>query len=244
MEPDARTVQEHEGFSMRSRTLDDRQAAGGGTGLRTVAPPATKPRRFWFDPRFAIGLALVVVAVAGTAFVVGAADATIPVYGARAPLAVGERVTADDLVPVNVSIGAAEDLYFVPGELPDAGLIVTKPVAAGELVPASALGAVSAVDATTIVVPIEAQLAEAVAPGSGVDLWAAQPAEGGTFGPPTVIVPAASVVRLIEASGLVIDEASGSVELLVPRSRVARVLEAIANGDALSLVPTSLPAKG
>ena len=233
---------------MRARTPDERDVAPAqpreGSVRSANRPPAAKPRRFWFDPRFAIGLMLVVVAVAGTAFVVSAADTSVPVLGARTPLAVGERVTADDLVPVSVRIDGAEDLYLVPGELPDAGLIVTKPVGPGELVPASAVGNVSGVDFTTIVVPLDAQLATSIGPGSGVDLWAAQQAEGGTFGPPTVIVPAASVVRLIEPSGLMVDEASGAVEILVSRSRVARVLEAIANRDSLSLVPTSLPTEG
>lgn len=220
---------------MKARVRDERQPG---------QPPVVKPRRFWFDPRFAIGLVLVVVAVAGTAFVVGAADTTTPVYGARAALAVGERVTADDLLAVNVRLDGAENLYLAPGDIPAGGFVVTKAVLAGELVPASALGTVAGIDVTTVVIPLDSQLADAVQPGAGVDLWAAAELEGGTFGPPSVIVPAASVVRLVESTGLVVDDSSGSVEILVPRTRVARVLEAIANGDALSLVPASLPAKG
>lgn len=224
--------------------MKDRALAGQPTPARAGVPPVAKPRRFWFDPRFAIGLVLVVVAVAGTAFVVGAADTTVPVYGARSPLAIGERVMADDVIAVNVRLGGADDLYLVPGDIPAEGLVVTRAVAAGELVPASALGTVAGIDVTTIVIPLDAQLSEAVRPGAGVDLWAAAEVEGGTFGPPAVIVPAASVVRLVEPTGLVVDDSAGSVEILVPRPRVARVLEAIANGDALSLVPASLPVKG
>jgi hypothetical protein len=48
----------------------------------------------------------------------------------------------------------------------------------------------------------------------------------------------------VEPAGIVVDDSAASVELLVPQDAVARVLEAAANDEALSLLPTSLPAKG
>ena len=38
-----------------------------------------------------------------------------------------------------------------------------------------------------------------------------------------------------------VDDGSAAVEVLVPRAQVARVLEAVANDDSISVVPSSLP---
>lgn len=64
------------------------------------------------------------------------------------------------------------------------------------------------------------------------------------FGPPSVLVASATVVRVITAEGVIADRSEQSVELLVPRTKTAAVLEAIANAAALSLVPSSIPVRG
>ena len=200
-------------------------------------------RRFWFDPRFAIGLLLIVASVAGVVGIVGAADSSVFVYAAREPLAPGDRVDADDLVGTSVRLAGAERLYLVPDDLPDDGLVVTKAVAEGELVPASAVGSTEGERQTSIVVGVSGELAESVEAGSIVDVWSARESTGGVFEAPVVIVSGATVVRLVDRQGLVVDNDSRSIEVLVPRTDVARVLEAIANDDAIAVVPASLPGK-
>jgi hypothetical protein len=116
-------------------------------------------------------------------------------------------------------------------------------VSAGELVPASAVGSPAGLDSTSLVITVDGQLAESIVPGATADVWAAPKTDEG-FGAPVVIVPTATIVRLLKPTGIVVDASSGSVEVLVPKETVARVLEAIANQDALSLVPASLPSKG
>ena len=200
-------------------------------------------RRFWFDPRFAIGLLLIVASVAGVVGIVGAADSSVLVYAAREPLAPGDRVDVDDLVGTSVRLAGAERLYLVPDDLPDDGLVVTKAVAEGELVPASAVGSTEGERQTSIVVGVSGELAESVESGSIVDVWSARESTGGVFEAPVVIVSGATVVRLVDRQGLVVDNDSRSIEVLVPRTDVARVLEAIANDDAIAVVPASLPGK-
>jgi hypothetical protein len=58
-----------------------------------------------------------------------------------------------------------------------------------------------------------------------------------------VLVGSATVVRVLKESGIIADHRGGGVELLVPRDRIARVLEATAGGDAISLVPVSIPVR-
>jgi flagella basal body P-ring formation protein FlgA len=208
-----------------------------------MAQPNASGRRFWFDPRFAIGLALIVASIVGVVFIVGAADSSVRVYAAGAPLAPGDTVEMADLVETSVRLDGAERLYLLPGDLDEEGLVVTKPVAEGELVPASAVGAVEGERQTSVVLAVEGRLAASVGAGSLVDVWSARALGSGQFEAPAVVVPGATVVRLVEDSGIVVDDRAMSVEVLVPRDRVARVLEAVANDDAMSVVPASLPGR-
>jgi hypothetical protein len=208
-----------------------------------MAQPTAAARRFWFDPRFAIGLALIVASIVGVLLIVGAADTTVRVYAAREPLSPGDRVKAENLAVTSVRLDGAERLYLAPEDVDSDGLVVTKPVAEGELVPASAVGSPEGVRLTSVVLGVNGQLAASVGAGSIVDVWSARGTSAGQFDAPAVIVSGATVVRLVEDSGLVVDDQAMSVEVLVPRDRVARVLEAVANDDAVSVVPASLPGK-
>jgi 2-phospho-L-lactate guanylyltransferase (CobY/MobA/RfbA family) len=63
----------------------------------------------------------------------------------------------------------------------------------------------------------------------------------GGFGPPAVLTADAVVIRVIEPDGIVSAADGQSVEVQVPRTRIARMLQAIANGDALAVVPAGIP---
>src|SRR5690606_25236861 len=141
------------------------------------------------------GLLLVGASVAGVVAVVSAADTSTGVYTAREPLTQGQVVSADDLVVSNVRVGGAGSLYLLEGEIPPDGLVVTRPVAEGELVPASAVGSSAGLRYASIVVALNGRLPGAVGPGSLVDLWSSREAEAGGFGPPAVLVSSATVVR-------------------------------------------------
>lgn len=213
-------------------------------GRMTDSNPAVRRRRFWFDPRFAIGILLVIASVGGVLGIVSTADASVRVYATRDAVAPGDRIDASDLVAVSVRIETPDALYLAPGDLPDEGLVVVRSIGEGELVPTSAVGSAAGLRLASVVVTINGQLPASIAPGALIDLWAASRDDQNTFAPPTVIVTGATVVREVEAEGLVASGDVSSLELLVPRSKVARVLEAIANEDALSAIPASIPVKG
>lgn len=203
-----------------------------------------KRPNFALDPRLAIGLVLVAASVAGVVAIVSAADTSVQVYAARSALAPGDRVTAADLQARSVRLDVATALYLVPGDIPATGVVVTRAVAGGELVPASAVGSVDGLSLTSVVVSIGGPLAASVRPGSIVDLWAAEKIANGHFGPPTVIVAGATVVRLMKSDSIVAADQATSIEVLVPRSKIARVLQALANDDSISIVPATIPVKG
>lgn len=205
--------------------------------------PSPSLRRVAFDPRLAIGLALVIGSVAGVVAIVSVADETVQVYAAADALAPGDRIDAEDLVERSVRLDGADDLYLVPDDLPGDGLIVTRAIAEGELVPASAVGSTAGLRLTSVVLEVDGALAASVVPASVVDVWAAREVDGGGFGPPSAIVTGATVVRLVAEESIVAGGQTTAIEVLVPRTKLARVLEATANGDTISIVPASLPGR-
>jgi hypothetical protein len=212
--------------------------------------PSKRRRSFWFDPRFAIGLVLVIVSVLGVDALVNAANASVSVLAARSTLTPGEHVHVTDLVPTSVRVGRTASLYLQASDVPSAGLVITRAIAAGELVPHTAVGSEVGESLTSVVVSVPNALASSIVPGARVDLWSAAPAsasdEGtatggaGSFAAPTVLVSSAIVVRLVDQKNLVASNAS-SIELLMPKGDTATVLDAIANGAVLSVLPVDLP---
>ena len=71
--------------------------------------------------------------------------------------------------------------------------------------------------------------------GDRIDVWSARAVERGTFEPPKVLISDAEIAGLVESEGMV-QSAGVSVELLVPREKVAALLQALAAGDAIDLV--------
>jgi hypothetical protein len=199
---------------------------------------------FWFDPRFAIGIGLVIAAVIGVVSLVAAADETVPVVSARETLSPGERVTSADLVTRDVRIPGAEALYLAPSDIPADGIVITRPVGAGELVPAASAGDVDGLEVTSMVLSLATRLPSSVDAGARVDVWAARSGADGSFAAPTVLVSSALVISVVKDEGLMADDARSALEVLLPRDATARVLEAVANDAAISAVPVDLPLGG
>lgn len=208
------------------------------------ASKVRKTRSFWFDPRFAIGLALVVISVLGVMGIVASADSSVQVFAARAALVPGDRINTGDLLVKSVRLGDLDAKYLVAADVPTGGLLVTRAVSAGELVPASAVGNRAGARVASVVVAVQGSLPKSVAAGAVIDVWSASRAEDRSYGPPAVLASSVMVVRVIAPDGMVSAQNGDSVEVLVPRDKIARVLQAIANEDAISLVPVSLPVKG
>ncbi len=147
--------------------------------LPLTSPAALRVRRAgWRDPRLVVGLALVALSVLVGVRVMAGAEATVPVLAARGPLAAGQRVGADDLVPVQVRFTSEADAdRYLPGEagaaapLP-AGAVLLRPVGAGELVPRSAVATAGGDGLVELPLTVDAgRVPAAVRAGSTVDVW-------------------------------------------------------------------------
>lgn len=219
-----------------------RRGPGPGSGRPKASAPTRT--RFWVDPRFVLGLVLVIASIVGVSAVVAGSDRTVAVYAARVPLAVGDSLDLADLVQTRVSLGTADELYLDAARLPAEGLVVTRTIAAGELIPAAAVGTHAGEAVTSIVLEVSGRLAVGLAAGSIVDVWSAAETEDGGFGPPSVLVGEAAIVRILEPTGLIQSDGAKSVEVLVPKDKVAVVLEAVANDEAISLIAVNTPVGG
>lgn len=202
----------------------------------------TARRASAFDPRLLLGIGLVLASIAGVVGIVTAADRTVDVYVAARALSPGDPITSETVAVRSVHLGAVEEHYLPAGSLPEEGMIATRPVAAGELVPASATDASSAADGAVVVATIAGALPGAVEGGAVVDLWAAPATGAREYGPPAMLVGGATVLHVVEEEGMVAGAAARDVELLVPRDELAAVLAALGNGDSLSLVPLAVTA--
>lgn len=202
---------------------------------------SARVRRLLIDPRLLLGLVLVVSSVAGVVALVSAVDDTAAVYLAPGPLAPGQHVAADDLRVEQAAVPTSGAQYLRPGDVPSAGFVVLRPVGEGEMIPRAVAGSASGIRLSAVVVETGGAVPDAVQAGATVDLWASRLKEGGVVDAPGVIAAGAIVARLIESDSIMGGAGGVGVELLVEKNRVARVIEALARGDVLTVIPAGTP---
>lgn len=138
-------------------------------------PPATRATRpGWRDPRLWVGVAIVAASVVAGARVLAAADDTVPVWAAASDMGAGDRVTASDLVVARVRFADDDALagYFSVDESLPGDMQLTSAIAAGDLLPRSAIG--SATRSGLVELPIAVdpdQVPPSVDAGAVVDVY-------------------------------------------------------------------------
>lgn len=202
-------------------------------------PPRGARDRRRLDPRLVIGVVLVAGSTAGVWGLVTSLDTAAEVYAVRTTVTPGQRLDPSDLVRQSVRLGGALEHYVTPGSVPGDGVVVTRTIQAGELVPWSAVTRDDAAQVATVVVATRGALAQGLGPGSLVDVWSAPSADQGEQGAPGVLIAGAEIVAVIAGDGLLARE-QVAVELRVGHDQVGVVLTALAAGDALDLVAARL----
>ncbi|RYV50174.1 hypothetical protein EUA98_15010 [Pengzhenrongella frigida] len=211
------------------------------TWREPVSPVAVRLRRpTWRDPRLLAGVVMVAAAVALGAWVVSAAEANTPVYVARGTLTPGETVSGADLVVGRVRLGSAEaGHYLAATAAPPSGLVVLRTVAAGELVPLSALGEAAALDVRPVPVVVADAPSAGVVEGAQVDLWVTPELDGEVSAAPRQLAANLEVAEVARPAGAFAVGSRTTVHVLVPTGSLPEVLAALAaDGTAwLVLVP-------
>lgn len=193
-------------------------------------------RAVWGDARFLIGIAVVALSIAGVWAVVSSSGTTTPVLQATRTIALGEALVSDDFQVVEVGLGTVTDRYLAPQEL-QAGQVASRTVFEGELLATSAAESADANRTTTIVVESSTGIPADVAAGSVIELWHSPPVDdGGSQGPPRILVADAIVTSVTKTEGMLAAEGT-TAEVVIDRADVAEVLAAITGGSVLSVVP-------
>ena len=198
-----------------------------------------RPRAFWADVRFLLGIVLIVGSIAGVWAVVAAARQTVPALAAARAIIPGQPIVDGDLRVVDVALGALADGYLAPGALtPDQ--VARRTIAPGELIPRSAIQSADDARTTTVVLRSDVPVPDSVTTGSGVEVWAAPEREDepGLHDPPRILVPAATVVAVLRSDS-VMGGGDTSLELVIPRSDVPAALAAMTGDSRLSVVPAT-----
>jgi SAF domain len=213
---------------------------------RPSEPMSPRPRRLtppsWVDARLVLGIALVLGSVLIGAKVVSSASRTYPRVAARHDLAAGSVLTAADVTLARVQLpGQGRGVYVA--RLADViGKRLSRPLSAGELVPAGALGAVPA--QTTITVPLARGSAPDLRKGERIELWVSSAGCSSL-----VLLPDVPVQAVHVDSTAFGDHADGQdVVISVAPDLADRVVEALTLQDAQLragvLVGSSADARG
>jgi hypothetical protein len=231
------------------------------TAVRTPAAPdlpatdtasGPTPRRIhpprWLDLRLVLGVLLVLGSVLVGARIVGAADATVPVWAVAGDLAAGTELEARDLRAVDVRLGDAAQAYVSTSTRPD-GRVLARAVRAGELLPRAALDEVS--ELVQLALPVQSgYVPPGLERGGLVDVYAvADPAAGATGvadGSVTLVVRKAPVQAISGRSEGVLSTPTTAVQVViaVTAADAPDVLSAIAGRPLVVVVHDSVDASG
>ncbi|TNB71629.1 hypothetical protein FHJ30_13180 [Arthrobacter sp. BB-1] len=193
-------------------------------------------RPSWKDPRLLVGFLLVLVSVAGVVLLVGSADRTTEVFAARDGIAVGERLTPDNVVRAKVRLGETEQQYITAESgLPD-GVVAVQRIGKDQLVPRASLGSVDELDRKPVALTIEETLPAQAVAGARVDVWVAQPDARNGFSEPKLLLPGAEIAEVASGSTALGSSKTIVLMVLVEDGQMPALLGAQANKAKISVV--------
>jgi hypothetical protein len=203
--------------------------ADGAAGARLKRPS-------WKDPRLLVGVLLVLASVVGVISLVGSADRTTEVYAARDSIAVGEKLTPDNVIRAKVRLGETEENYVtVESGLPE-GLVAVQRIGKNQLVPKESLGKVDELDRKPVAVTIEETLPAQAVAGTRVDVWVALPDARNGFSEPKLLLPGAEIAQVSTGSTALGSSRNTVLMVLVADSQMPALLGAQANQAKISVV--------
>lgn len=190
----------------------------------------------WKDPRLLVGMLLVCVSIVGVIALVESADKTVGVYAARVDLPVGAELSEENFRVVPVRLGEVEGSYrTVSDGLPD-NAVARRLISAGELLPASGVGAADALERKPVGLTIEDPLPTGTATGDRVDVWVSPRGEGNEFGAPKLLLEGAEIYDYTEEDSALGATQSARVFVLVDDQTLPALLDALSNEARIAVV--------
>ena len=214
------------------------------TSIPGGAPvPRRTSRPRWLDIRVIGGLVLVIAAVVIGAKVVGSSSHTSPVWAATRDLAQGTVLTAADLVPVDVNLSGNASHYLSAGARAASvvGSGLAFPVAAGELLPVSAVQSVKPGRIVVMGVSPD-RMPPGVTHGSVIDLYLTTGGATSTAEVKTSLVSSGITVQSVTApaSGGLSGATSSryQIAVLVSAALADTLVKTLPKGDAIVVLVT------
>lgn len=218
-----------------------RRARPGSAPTPTAAtsPTAARgPRPRWRDARLLVGLLLVLLSVVVGARVVSSAEASASWVSVRADLPAGHVLVEADLATIEARFepDAGRRYFRADSRAALLGRALVLPVAAGALLPASAVTAAAAPTSRVVPVLVQAGRAPALQPGDHVDVYAL--VKGAQPGADREVLVVAGVEFL---GGEVLGSGDTAAQLRVAVSDAVRLVAA-SRSDRVDLVRVDGPA--
>lgn len=216
------------------------------TGDRDASLPAPRAGRLqrpsWRDGRLIAGVLLVLLAMITGALTLQHFNDSVTVLQAGHTLEPGDQLGKDDVTPVEVRLDAPQR-YLASVPTDESGRVVRE-VAAGELIPRTAIGNAADLQVRAIAVPVTGASAATLQRGSSVDVWVSERQSDATgttsYKPPQRLLERVTVASVPDNGGG-LSGATGdpAVQLMVPQDQVAALLAAMNSGGKVDLVPVS-----
>jgi hypothetical protein len=197
------------------------------------APTASRlPRARWLDARLLVGLLLVLVSVVLGAKVLADADERVQVWSVTRDLGADTQLRGDDLRVASVRLDGVASRYVSAAEDLE-GVVLTRPVGRGELLPASAVRDAGAADRRRVVIEVDRVGVANLAKGQVVDVYSVRESPaGGDPAEPELVLAGVTVAEDVRSGGGAFGGtgSTAGVTLLVDQQDVPAVLDAVAHG--------------
>lgn len=200
-----------------------------------VSRNRVKRQRVLADPKFLIGILLIVISIALTSILVAKAKGGATYYELLRNIPAGQKITATDLRQVSARLES--DAYLPSGKLPE-GAIAIRSLTAGELLPKAAISKEKDQKRRQLVVKVSPQIPSTIQEGSHVELWVVpdqQHQQESTKA--TVIATDVVVFGIPESDSRLGTERQQTAEISVPASEVGKILQYTNDQYQLVLVP-------
>jgi hypothetical protein len=211
-------------------------------------PVAARIKRArWLDPRLVGGVLLVLLSVVVGSKVLADADERVRVWSVTRDLGADTRLTADDIAVRSVRLDDAAKRY-VSADQDLAGLVLTRPVGDGELLPVGAVSHDGTDDQRRVVVQVDRIGAGGLDKGRVVDVYAVRDATAGESpSPPELVLSGVTVAEDVKAGGSAFggSASKAGIALIVDGADVASLIDAMAHGDVyVAQVPGNVSSNG
>ncbi|EEH63827.1 SAF domain protein [Gleimia coleocanis DSM 15436] len=195
-----------------------------------------KGKRVLTDPKFLIGVFLIIISISLTTLLINKARGGQEYYEATKDIPAGQIITLSDLKVISARVDG--DAYLRAGQLTE-NTLTTRTINKGEMLPKAALVKENSQAYRQIVINVTPKIPTSVKVGSKVELWVV-PEENGNSPEPNKaqrLSEQVIVYNLPESQNRILTERAQAVEISVPEAELPVILEHANNQHQLVLVP-------